>query len=241
MRIAAEANITAATFKATNRLCDIGWDRRSRTRLASWRAKGQPARLASCEAAYHGMMARAPEEGVRLPSWCENASIVDSSSAALNRRAATYIESRRAAWAAELGVADRVDFRGHVSHEDKCKLTQLADAYTSTSTHEGFGLVFVEAMDRGVPIVSFNRGGHVDYLIDGETGGVAPLGDIDAFAERVTKLKNDDAFRAQCAAHVKEKAKLYHIGVCAGRYEELFEQTIARWGNQAPAAPSQAA
>lgn len=145
------------------------------------------------------------------------------------------------ALAAELGVADRVDFRGHVSHEDKCKLTQLADAYTSTSTHEGFGLVFVEAMDRGVPIVSFNRGGHVDYLIDGETGGVAPLGDIDAFAERVTKLKNDDDFRAKCAAHVKEKAKLYHIGVCAGRYEALFEQTIAAWNKQPLGGSNQAA
>ena len=51
------------------------------------------------------MLARAPEEGVRLAGWCENASIVDSSSTALNRRAATYIDSRRAAWAAELGVA----------------------------------------------------------------------------------------------------------------------------------------
>ena len=96
-------------------------------------------------------------------------------------------------------------------------------------------------MDRGVPIVSFNRGGHVDYLIDGETGGVAPLGDIDAFAERVMKLKNDDAFRAQCAAHVKEKAKLYHIGVCAGRYEELFEKTIAGWGSPPSTAAGQAA
>lgn len=145
------------------------------------------------------------------------------------------------ALAAELGVADRVDFRGHVSHEDKCKLTQLADAYTSTSTHEGFGLVFVEAMDRGLPIVSFNRGGHVDYLVDGETGGVAPLGDIDAFAQRVTKLKNDDAFRAQCAAHVKEKAKQYHISVCAGRYLELFERTVATWKGGTPSASSQAA
>ncbi len=135
------------------------------------------------------------------------------------------------ALARELGVSDRVDFRGHVSHEDKCKLTQLADAYTSTSTHEGFGLVFVEAMDRGVPVVSFDRGGHVDYLVDGETGGVAPLGDIDAFAERVMKLKNDDAFRAKCAAHVKEKAKLYHIGVCAGRYEALFKRLVGETGS----------
>ncbi|MEM9414662.1 MAG: glycosyltransferase family 4 protein [Planctomycetota bacterium] len=140
--------------------------------------------------------------------------------------------------AVELGVADRVDFRGHVSHEDKCKLTQLADAYTSTSTHEGFGLVFVEAMDRGLPVVSFNRGGHVDYLVDGETGGVAPLGDIDAFAQRVTKLKNDDAFRAKCAAHVKEKAKLYHIAVCAGRYEALFERLVNGEGQGNGAKPS---
>lgn len=131
------------------------------------------------------------------------------------------------ALARELGVADRVEFRGHVSHEDKCKLTQLADAYTSTSTHEGFGLVFVEAMDRGVPVVSFDRGGHVDYLVDGETGGVAPLGDIDAFADRVNRLKNDDAYRARCAAHVKEKAKLYHIAVCAGRYEALFQRLVS--------------
>lgn len=135
------------------------------------------------------------------------------------------------ALARELGVADRVEFRGHVSHEDKCKLTQLADAYTSTSTHEGFGLVFVEAMDRGVPVVSFDRGGHVDYLVDGETGGVAPLGDIDAFAERVSRLKNDAAYRARCAAHVKEKAKLYHIAVCAGRYEALFQRLVAGAGS----------
>jgi glycosyltransferase involved in cell wall biosynthesis len=140
------------------------------------------------------------------------------------------------ALAQELGVADRVDFRGFVDHDEKVELTQLSDAYVSTSTHEGFGLVFVEAMDRGVPVVSFDRGGHVDYLKDGETGGVAPLGDLDAFAQRVMKLKNDDSFRQQCAEHVKEKAKLYHIGVCAGKYEKVFEQVIAqRRGGKAAA------
>ncbi|MFI4860281.1 MAG: glycosyltransferase family 4 protein [Phycisphaerales bacterium JB063] len=147
---------------------------------------------------------------------------------------------KKAEWeqlARDLGVAERVQFRGYVSHEDKCKLTQLADAYTSTSTHEGFGLVFVEAMDRGVPVVSFDRGGHVDYLVDGETGGVAPLGDLDAFAKRAMMLKNDDAFRAKCSAHVKEKAKLYHIAVCAGRYEALFERTIAGAGQSQPTSP----
>jgi len=137
---------------------------------------------------------------------------------------------KRGEWealACTLGVADRVQFRGYVSHDDKCKLTQIADVYTSTSTHEGFGLVFVEAMDRGVPVVTFDRGGHVDFLVDGETGGVAPWGDLDGFVDRVNRLKNDDALRAKCAMHVKEKAKLYHVSVCAGRYETLFEQQIA--------------
>ena len=130
------------------------------------------------------------------------------------------------ALAEELGVADRVQFRGHVSEQEKHKLTQLADLYTSTTRHEGFGLVFVEAMDRGVPVVAFDNGGHVDYLEDGKTGGVAPLGDIDAFAEKVRQLKQDPELRRRCAAYVKEKAKLYHIGVCAGRYEQLFEQLV---------------
>jgi glycosyltransferase involved in cell wall biosynthesis len=136
---------------------------------------------------------------------------------------------KRGEWEAlaqELGVAERVQFRGFVEQREKEQLTQLADAYVSTSTHEGFGLVFVEAMDRGLPVVSFDRGGHVDYLVDGETGGVAPLGNIDAFAERVARLKNDPEFRRRCAEHVKETAKQFHIGVCAGRYERLFEELI---------------
>ena len=131
------------------------------------------------------------------------------------------------ALARELGVADRVQFRGHVSEDEKFKLTQLADVYTSTTRHEGFGLVFVEAMDRGLPVVSFDNGGHVDYLADGETGGVAPLGDLDAFAQRVLRLKQDTAFREVCARHNREEAKKFHIGVCARRYLELFEQAVA--------------
>ncbi len=131
------------------------------------------------------------------------------------------------ALAQELGIAERVQFRGHVSQDDKHKLTQLADLYTSTTRHEGFGLVFVEAMDRGLPVVCFDNGGHVDYLTDGETGGVAPLGDIEAFAQRVQRVKSDPEFRRTCGEHNREKAKRFHIGVCAGRYAELFEQAIA--------------
>ena len=141
------------------------------------------------------------------------------------------------ALARELGVADRVQFRGHVSQQEKHQLTQLADLYTSTSRHEGFGLVFVEAMDRGVPVVAYDNGGHADYLEDGKTGGVAPLGDISAFADRVRRLKQDPALRQACAAYVKQKARNYHIGVCAGRYEQLFEQMLSRPHGHTTAVP----
>ena len=104
MRIAAEANITAAAFKATNRLCDIGWDRRCARGSQAGAPRGNPR-------GWLRVRRRTWDDGARTRGrradarWCENARIDDRSSTALNRRPAPYIDTRRAAWAAELGLA----------------------------------------------------------------------------------------------------------------------------------------
>src|SRR5690606_38872442 len=64
--------------------------------------------------------------------------------------------------ARRLGVANRVHLVGAVDEKTKFDLLSISDVYVSTSEHEGFGLVFLEAMASGLPIVRYERGGQRD-------------------------------------------------------------------------------
>jgi len=57
-----------------------------------------------------------------------------------------------------------------VPEEHKFRLLRIADVFVSTSQHEGFGLVFLEAMACGLPVVCYDRGGQIDFLEDRTTG-----------------------------------------------------------------------
>lgn len=129
----------------------------------------------------------------------------------------------RAATAA--GVASRVKFLGQVSEETKNAALDCANVFVSTSQHEGFGLVFLEAMAFGLPIVCYDHGGQTDFLATGETGSVVPLGELDMFTQAIVQL-DDARLRAEIAANNRVRVEHYFIDRCAERYEELFAQTI---------------
>jgi glycosyltransferase involved in cell wall biosynthesis len=138
---------------------------------------------------------------------------------------------KRAEWqalATSLGLETRVRFEGRVDEERKQQLLAASDAFVSTSEHEGFGLVFLEAMDRGLPVVAYDRGGQGDFLSDGVTGGLVPLRDRNAFAAAIGRLHVDAGYRARCAEHNRTAVKMYYIGACAAQYEALFEKVIAQ-------------
>jgi glycosyltransferase involved in cell wall biosynthesis len=138
---------------------------------------------------------------------------------------------KRADWQAlakSLGLEGRVRFEGRVDEERKQQLLAASDAFVSTSEHEGFGLVFLEAMDRGLPVVAYDRGGQGDFLSDGVTGGLVPLRDRNAFAAAIGRLHLDAAYRARCAEHNRTAVKKYYIGACAAQYEALFEKVLAQ-------------
>jgi glycosyltransferase involved in cell wall biosynthesis len=93
--------------------------------------------------------------------------------------------------AAELGVENRVHLPGQVADAEKYAALSIADAFVSTSQHEGFGLVFLEAMAFGLPIVCYDRGGQTDFLASGETGFVVKLNDTGAFTHAVRAIHAD--------------------------------------------------
>jgi len=68
------------------------------------------------------------------------------------------------------GVADCVEFRGYVPEEKLAALYGEADLFVMPSQKEGFGIVFLEALACGVPVIAGNRDGSVDAVLNGRIG-----------------------------------------------------------------------
>ncbi len=126
--------------------------------------------------------------------------------------------------ARDLGVAERVHFMGFVEEGEKYALLGMADLYVSTSQHEGFGLVFLEAMACGLPVICYDHGGQTDFLEDGVTGRVIRLNDREAFRDALRALVDDRSARAGMAETNRRRVEPYYIDRCARRYEEIFER-----------------
>jgi glycosyltransferase involved in cell wall biosynthesis len=138
--------------------------------------------------------------------------------------------------ASELGVRDRVKMLGHVTEQQKYAALAMSDIFVSTSQHEGFGLVFLEAMAYGLPVVCYDRGGQVDFLSTPATGAVVKLNDIEAFTRAVLALYESPDRRGAVRQHNLAAVETYFIDRCARQYEAIFERAImARAGALEPA------
>ncbi|MBN3885917.1 MAG: glycosyltransferase [Nostoc sp. JL34] len=101
-------------------------------------------------------------------------------------------QPRLAQLAKDLGVSDRVVFAGFVATEELMEHYRLADAYIMPS-QEGFGIVYLEAMACGVPVLSGDDDGSADPLQDGKLGWRVPHRSPDAVATAcIEMLQGDD-------------------------------------------------
>ncbi|MCU1450627.1 MAG: glycosyltransferase family 1 protein, partial [Acidimicrobiales bacterium] len=87
-----------------------------------------------------------------------------------------------------LGVAERLDLRGRVDHASLPALLRSADAVVCVPWYEPFGMVPLEAMACGTPVVASAVGGMVDTVLDGRTGCHVPPKDPEAIAGAVRWL-----------------------------------------------------
>jgi D-inositol-3-phosphate glycosyltransferase len=108
--------------------------------------------------------------------------------------------SRLEQLAGRLGIAERVVFAGAVPHEELPVYYAATDVTVMPSSYESFGLVAVESLACGRPMVATRVGGLRTIVRDGETGVLVPWRDPALFAEALRVVLTDDRLRARMAA-----------------------------------------
>ncbi len=124
----------------------------------------------------------------------------------------------------ELGVCDEVRFVG--KQEQMEDILAIADLFLLTSEYESFGLAALEAMAAGVPVVSTNAGGLGEINIDGATGYLSNVGDVENMTRQSIQILKDDAtlqgFKERAAQHSQQ----FDIHFVVPQYEKLYERFL---------------
>jgi glycosyltransferase involved in cell wall biosynthesis len=135
---------------------------------------------------------------------------------------------RLRAAAAEAGVADRVVLRGRVERAELPALLRSADVVVCAPWYEPFGIVPLEAMATGVPVVVSAVGGLVDSVVDGITGLHVPARDPRSLGAAVRELLAAPRRRAAMgAAGVARARTRYSWARVAESTAEVYEDVLA--------------
>jgi glycosyltransferase involved in cell wall biosynthesis len=136
---------------------------------------------------------------------------------------------RLAALARAEGVAHLVSFRGQVAHSELPAILRSADLVVCAPWYEPFGIVPLEAMATGVPVVATAVGGLIDTVVHGRTGLHVPPRDPAAIAEAVTTLLADPAGLAELGRAGAARARSrYTWDKVAADTERVYGRLIAR-------------
>jgi glycosyltransferase involved in cell wall biosynthesis len=127
-------------------------------------------------------------------------------------------------------LQDRVVFDGAKNHEELPAIYASADVFVAPSItardgdKEGFGLVILEAMASGVPVVASNSGGIPDIIQHQENGLLTREKDPLDIAEKINLILNDDALKERLVAQGFQTAKMYDYETIAEKYHDIFER-----------------
>lgn len=147
-------------------------------------------------------------------------------------------ETRLKELAGRAGVLERIEFSGQLGRRELLDAYAAADAVVfPVRWSEPWGLVPLEAMARGRPVVATGRGGSAEYLRDGENCLLVPADDPPALASAVGRLASDPALRAQLRAGGLATAPLHTEQV----FNEAVEQAVMEAAGAVPGVPAAAA
>lgn len=122
------------------------------------------------------------------------------------------------------GIEDDVEFVGAVPHDKVHHYYAAADIFCLPSYHESFGMVNVEAMASGCPVVSTRIDAIEEYLNDGENGLLVTPGDVDELTGALDRLAADDELRSRLIKNGLERAVAFGWSEQASKMEKYYER-----------------
>jgi glycosyltransferase involved in cell wall biosynthesis len=128
----------------------------------------------------------------------------------------------------KLDIEESVTFLGFVSEEEKWSYYRSADLCVVPSVEEPFGIVLLEAMACGKPVVASMVGGILYVVEDGKTGSLFECGNVEDLAEKVIILLQNKELREMMGATGLEKAKEFSWDKIADRTVELYKDALEK-------------
>lgn len=131
-----------------------------------------------------------------------------------------------------LGIKDRIAFIERPTRGELVALYQKASMFVLPSDEEGLGVVLLEAMACGVPVVSTRSGGPEGIITDGDDGFLVPLDDAPALSDRIARLSTDPSRNARMGARGRSTIEQRYTDAVVGRpFLETWERML-RTGKQ---------
>jgi phosphatidyl-myo-inositol alpha-mannosyltransferase len=122
-------------------------------------------------------------------------------------------------------LRSRVTMLGTLANEDLPPIAAGADLFLGPATGgESFGVVLIEAMAAGLPVVASDTPGYDEVVRDGVDGLLVPPSDPDALAVAAGRVLDDPELSARLAAAGRERARTYDWSVVVPRIEALYER-----------------
>ena len=129
----------------------------------------------------------------------------------------------------ELGLSNRTTFTGRVGHDRLPLYYTAADVCVIPSHYEPFGLVAIESMACGTPVVASSVGGLNFSIVPEETGLLVPPQDIAAFAEAIDRILGNDLWATKLKLRASERVlRNFSWSGVAAQLSDLYRRVLAQ-------------
>ncbi|MES2558473.1 MAG: N-acetyl-alpha-D-glucosaminyl L-malate synthase BshA [Bacteroidota bacterium] len=125
----------------------------------------------------------------------------------------------------DLNLCEGISFLGKQDAVEE--VLSIGDLFIMPSETESFGLAALEAMACEVPVVSSNAGGIPELNIDGKTGFMCNVGDVDTMAEKALYILSDEERLKTFKHNARQRALEFHIDKIVPLYEQMYQEVIA--------------
>ncbi len=123
-----------------------------------------------------------------------------------------------------LGIFHEVRFLGKQEQMDE--ILSISDLFLLPSQYESFGLAALEAMACGVPVISTNAGGLPEINVQGVTGFLSDVGDVEDMAKHALELLESDTRLQEAKDAARAHARKFEKSLIIPKYEALYEQVL---------------